>query len=1539
MIHASSRRTNTRDSPHFSQLISSSHVFDHLRVFSPTVASSSFWPEATPPSGFAIFAEIILWAWRRDRRVPLTRLLLGLALIGPLRGAEVNLQLESALAAVQKANEQKRYPEALQLARDAVQRFPNSSEAWRHRALATRLSGDLPAALQDYAKAIELDPRNVSAWSGRGQCRRALKDYPAAIADFDQALAINPRYIPALALRADTRTDLADLRGALVDVEALIALDARRPESFHSRMYIRNKLKDWKGMEADCNRILELNPNYSKSIHYARGLARAELGRHKEAIADFETCIAAGHQTEQAVARKKKSQDALAAKGGFLAKLAQFEKQVDAVLGASGGGPASGGATAPVDPGTSKSAPPPASTPVPKRAEPRVSSAPAVTVTRPTETPPPKATPARPDVNVTITPPAKTEPLEQPVPPLPENDRPWAQDSSPWPRIKPALPPLEVRPALDIKRLTVAQFNGVISAAMEAMRLVQEPMTAAETAKFEKKWAPLFNFPTEQSVEYFKQLNPLLDEFLMLRGVIAQAANAVDEAWVEAKFAAAYESETGTREAMAIVAHQTTLMKCAQAQLGVVVEKIAALGNPPNPIEARAIARKRHDVAVKTVERLLPVLTLTPAKLDSQPGQRCTLTPKAANLPARVTLSWTFGDGGKTTTDFAPVEHTFAKEGRYTVQVVALDAGKQALARASAEVTIGKTADTKGQSPGAWILTRVERHDLKPVDFKLRDNSALKEVEYSDAAFTLSGYGGSHWNSQVKGKLAWGLPPPKLKPREPIQIPWTGELASGPNSGHLSLWFLVSCLYEGETDERGLDGDTFKIRESGVSGNFMQPNGLAPPQSGQRKIRSYLIRIKARANYLTRMDSDPEFAGQDRVFHYGYDPTGAAKPLAEGVVAGSSAVAPATAEEKARQNAIAEHQNNIAAIEKFLARDRDELGRTADPRNRAALEWRILTAKADIQAEKDLIASMETGEYVHTRTEYDEVTHAQFVGNIQRQQQQLSAILKIMDRSERLIAIAPPAEQERLREFARRQLSPDLIAKMDLAKARQAMEAIGGQVQAHYEGAAARQDEKAAWAQFGMEAASNIKTAADTGIMLTSMFGGQPINLLYQAGTGYVEGGPAEAIKRAATTYSDAIDYAVTAYDGYQHGGLGGAARDLAWKYVDAKSVSLVAGAFMRGRGRPDTKRPAGHEQLEAAKFRRERALGEARVKDFQRAQLALQDAGRSGASPEAIMRLQAAARDKASAVAESLHAKNYLKYKCDPFTGKAYDSHQRAIHAEVDARVKQQMAKAKWNADEWELREFRNESSYGKPNMDRDVGLREKSLWDTDKDGHTIFDADGRPVPNPERWEMRNGTLVPKPQVTKDKKPMTLHQWQEEAKEAYNRAYQEVTGRSAAKAMEGVTTSVHPEAYKDLAWLESDKSRVNAGWGAQAADVTRYKVHAPEHAAPDASYFTKMQEVARGTSKDLETKLLPILESARPQGSTPASLRQSEQHLAEARRHWTKINSILSAYGRNEIDPIYATRRLREITGGKSIPEVVDEMGTLLEATLKLGR
>ena len=151
------------------------------------------------------------------------------------------------------------------------------------------------------------------------------------------------------------------------------------------------------------------------------------------------------------------------------------------------------------------------------------------------------------------------------------------------------------------------------------------------------------------------------------------------------------------------------------------------------------------------------------------------------------------------------------------------------------------------------------------------------------------------------------------------------------------------------------------------------------------------------------------------------------------------------------------------------------------------------------------------------------------------------------------------------------------------------------------------------------------------------------------------------------------------------------------------------------------------------------------------------------------------------------------------------------------------------------------------------------------------------------------------------------------------------MTGRSASRSWETVTTSAHAEAYKDLEWLSQDKSAIRKVWSQQASDVTRCKNW--HMAGSWLDKLTALQENSRGTAKDIETKLLTLMSEATPKSPGAANA------MTNARQKWDAIQKVLAMFGRNEIDPVDASNRIRRLTGGKDIPQVLDDAAMMIES------
>lgn len=1070
------------------------------------------------------------------------------------------------------------------------------------------------------------------------------------------------------------------------------------------------------------------------------------------------------------------------------------------------------------------------------------------------------------------------------------------------------LPPMPLPPALPMVELGGAQYAGMITTAKEATRTLMGRMNEAQTQQFEKRWASYYDFPSAAISDHFRALTPLLSEFLNIREAIATTSAAFDEAWSEAMLAAEYGSAAGADAALAQADMLKDYLTSLEARGNQLAQGIQALGQVPDPVAAKEEARSRHKSATETLAGLL--VETPPLEgiwygstefgddgwIDGIQGSPALFVVYAVGDPAAPRYRALHLDAS----DYDDKEDPH-------IDIFAMNDGDSpdmpGLGHAFDENSLRHTYEIQDEEDTYVITVTAERLAEGTDAFDYPPPVALETVE---AAYRKMQEKQARDRAEFEGaEMA-----PTETPEEALKQ--TAERVG--THAVLSLFekAALSELHDVRRHNEWTPAFVRAAREWLAQRPFSEKTTLA-------EDRRNLSALVAKA-------LGPQAAPPEQKVMVAQVPEPAEEPAEESIEdaeAKAEEAALAEAERAAKIERIEFHRQNMIIIQRNLDRDREELARETDPDRKAQLQFRVVTALSDLQSEKDLVASIETGELVRTRSPFDDYAHAGFIANIRESQQKIQRFQRSSDALFKLAGMLPGEEGSEARAFVERQLTPEVRLEMDQAAVKRIADALGKKVEGHYLGEQAKSDEEAAYATLGLEAAENIKSAADSSMMVLSLFGGQYVDAAYQAATGYIEGGPEEAVLRTASLFGPTAGAAAEAMRGYREGGVEGALKRGAISFATSKGLEYGMGKVL-GRGKnvdgPDA--PAAKQGLDAPdapaarpaqtgrqdvsklaptadqralkQFNQARKQGENLAEDFRQAQKRLADAGATGAPAEEIMRLQAEVREKVAQVNGSPHAKNFLKYKGDAGSQKAFNAHLRAVHADVEAKFHANMQAKGWKQQP--LKEFRNAASSGSVGMDYDIGLDAQMARSIARDG----------------------------------KPGNIHEWQQDAQKAWNEAYKASTGLDAEQAWETITTHAHPESYKDMAWLAKNKSGVSKAWGQQGADVTRYKSW---HMMNDESLdrMTKLQEISRGAAKDMQTKLDPILDRVKPTGKSLTAFQNSRQH-------WNKVRQILADFGENSIDPITADRRIRELTGGKSIPDVIEDMTYLLEGAVKFG-
>ena len=671
------------------------------------------------------------------------------------------------------------------------------------------------------------------------------------------------------------------------------------------------------------------------------------------------------------------------------------------------------------------------------------------------------------------------------------------------------------------------------------------------------------------------------------------------------------------------------------------------------------------------------------------------------------------------------------------------------------------------------------------------------------------------------------------------------------------------------------------------------------------------------------------------------------------------------AERRAKAETIAFHETTILYEQKRAQQYQQDLAAlqaevrkggqppTADQQKRlAALQFNLINANSNAIAAQDTVRQLRTGEYRRTETPFDVMARAQFRRNIEDNIRHLEAVESQQELAARYLELLPAAERPQALDTLRKIRDE---APLALDRYRKLNDALKHKWQGHTEARLAKLDEDLAWKEAQVSAIENIKTGADTGMMVCSMVGGpQALALTYQFATGWAEKDLLTGVKQSVSTYSDAVDIAWSTYDGYCQGGWSGAAKAGGTSLLLNKGVPFLLGKLGKGGDLPDAgalkqadslggalkqadappalaKRPAGAGGADdVARYEAELRAAEAQVEGFVGEYHAWRKAVHDGAPEAEVKRLHEKVLGTTAALNGNPAAKGVLKYKAQPAVGRFYDQALDQIHTRVRADYYTIMKEAGYS--DHEIVAMRNAASAGTTGMDFDQALKEQPDW------IPVKDSDGTTTLRRNVWLTKNG------------QPVSRHQWQLDAQEAWNRAYRRATGGSAPQAWEKMTSRVDPEAYrmmsvlhirKDLSNVDEIMDSLDPQWVRQTSDVTLFK--AGEMLQDKSlSRLAGVREACRGTAKDLEGKFLPFIDAklAALRKIPAAKLTASDKHnlarLEAARERFTKVKDSFAAIGRADLPPSQWDAAVALSTGGKGIMETIQDLGDLTDSLFK---
>ncbi len=1016
----------------------------------------------------------------------------------------------------------------------------------------------------------------------------------------------------------------------------------------------------------------------------------------------------------------------------------------------------------------------------------------------------------------------------------------------------------------DLKSFAELKYENSVLMAKAAMKTIIGDVSIEQENAFEKKWAYYLNMPTIESKAYFDTVAPLLAKLVSAKNQYITAYAEKDAALSEAVEAIQWGNKTIETQDVNLAQRQENTLNYIQQDIMNIVANIEKLGNPPDPI------KQTCDNSIAHGKAIADAIDIVEADSTSSGDKKIASEQIKLQKPA---IEQTFDENLVTPFILGECQKDCKI---YQVGIYDKDYDHYEF-----KYSISCPRDDYPASAKSIKYTVFKNNPRYTNSGGFKEYQAVvsMDIDYYRNTDNNSAYDlykrtikAAQGNPQIQGNK---------KSQAYILPGWNVE----------GVLITTNDLNEYDGDNTHWGG----IKFTGITGNMVincEIHNYVGTEIDEASYQAYLdqaekdktpqeeIDIVLKEFNFLRMNAAKKLAvkNEEELFNYLFSsqlkvmPHEFIKQVKEEPKDEADQLTPEQRIQIVRMMDEYFYKSNMRIIEANMQKVQEEFEneRNTDLKNKLALS--ILGAKADISAEQDKINTLYTGEVTHTRTQWDEMAHQLFVQRIKDGQEKYLKDQRDVSLIRKEALNLPDGERETALAFIDKQITGKILATGDEATIKKVRDAIFNKTQGYRQLEAAKSEEESVGYDEYTTAAERVKTGADIAMTGTSLFGGPLIMATYDVTTGYIEGGIKEAVVKLAL-----------------NGGF----------YALGKGMQAAGNVLNKTDEVANLAQKAAMTSEDLVIFNQRRKQGENIVKEFEALQESFQAAKKSKQSIAEIKGIQEKLRQKTIEINSNPNAKNYLKYNGDPMTQKRYISNIRSVHAEVEQEFYNSMKRKGW--DDFKIKEFRNASSSGKVGMDYDIGLVEN-----------VKKADG--------------TIV-KVQLTKEGEQASVSNWQRDAEESWKQAYKNTTGAESEKAWETVTSSVNKEAYKDLSVLTGDMSNVSSEWIQQTADVTKYKAN---HMSNEAflSKYEKFQEICRGTAKDVNTKLMPILESS---VQTPK--------LKQTQEHWKQVSEIMENFGRNEIDPITAERKIAELTGGKSIPEVVAEMADMMESTKKLGK
>ena len=1063
-------------------------------------------------------------------------------------------------------------------------------------------------------------------------------------------------------------------------------------------------------------------------------------------------------------------------------------------------------------------------------------------------------------------------------------------------------------PLPDINKISTIEYNTAVSVAFESLRLIYGDMPEADAEKFLEMWAPLFDNPTQEIIDYLNKLNPLLSQFIVARETYMNSVENVQLLAYDASEAVEWDDKEAFKSAMFQARLYAGTVKQLEAAMLEIANRIQALGNPPNPLEARAEARRRYNRAFPSKEIYLGE-TWMGTRVDATHSlpEIGPLTEVMMRYLLKVKVNgedrWFVLElKEEGLPEEASEEDPHGLSNLRVEQMHFSDNG-----RLMPDFKDDGVFQTYYPKPPVMAITMLTVNLLRQFESSYVSEQDKKDPQLAQLKQEYHELAGHYGNRVTRGGIFFKTALLWAMDNKWSQYEWKDD--------GLVPWKLIDDFEEAIRKQAVIEVENSKnVPKLRIFGGGKKSKTEADETADEASVQVPMNQEDAQKKH--RQDS-----------------------LAR--------------EEQSKQESIKFHEENIKIIENNIRRDEESrraamsrlaAARTADEKASIQREIedydrRLMYQRSDIQSERDNINGLQTGRFVHTRSEFDDYAFNKVIIDAKVEAERYNRTKKAASILDKQINELPPDQRDALRERADKLFFEDgALASGDFEKVRKLAGLVENQRLANELKVQAEAQDEVAWADL-KEAGANAVIMACGSVTVglagealagaygttaaATVWGTRIVGAVYGGTTGYIAGGPKQAALSAAGFFHPVTGAVASFVEGATAEGTEGMStyermwegtKKMGFDYLVGKGMEIGASAFAKTAAAilPDgivnfnltgKLSSSSKQKLDILRTQRERLEAEDAVKNFTKLNddyihLRAEAASGKNVPAEQLADMRKQISEMAASMNSDYHAKWYMKYKATPMQRAHFDQAVQANYREMYPKMTERLRdNMKYNMSDIEFKQFRNSSSSGSSSMDLDLAPVSKTTGEE-----------------------------PKFFIKNDKK-VTAAEFMRDAQQTMNTVYREQYHISAKASEMNLTTSAHPEAYKTSKLLKKDVdySKLKPEEIASIGDVLEVKVNTIEGNIR-MTETTKLQAKCREATKEVENMLIPKLKQ---ELKNSTNVKDAER-IAGDIEYWQAMDRRLSAIGKETSDPHEIHRlnnEMRRATGGKDAVQVVNDL------------